>query len=72
MARLAADIARGWTAPVGRLVTGGLAALAISTPTLAVLNLAGLDPGAAAAVGAVLQLGATYWIAGRLERSNQE
>ena len=72
MERLSSDIARGWQAPVGRLVTGGLVALGVSAPVLVVLHLAGTPVGAATVFGGLVQLAVTYWVAGRLDRMKQE
>lgn len=65
---IAADVRRGWTASAGSLMTGTLAALAVSAPFAIALGLLGLGLGTLTAVAAVVQMAATFWIAGRQER----
>jgi len=73
MARLREDIAGGWTAQPRELMTGSLAALAVSGSTAALMGaFTAIHPGLiAAGVGAV-QLALAYGIAGRLVRRAQE
>jgi hypothetical protein len=69
MARLREDIALGWNAPPGPLMTGALAALAVAGSAAALMGaFTTIHPGLIAAGAGAVQLGLAYAIAGRLVR----
>lgn len=65
------DVALGWRAPAGPLMTGALAALAVSGTLAALLGVfTDLHPGLIAVAAGSLQLALAYGIAGRVARKN--
>ena len=72
MERLREDINRGWNAPPGPLMTGALAALAVSGSAAALTGaFTPIHPGLIAAGAGAVQLALAYGIAGRLVRHSQ-
>lgn len=73
MTGLMGDLARGWTAPPGPLLTGALVALTV-TGVLAVsmAMLTSLPGGLIGLASGIVQLGLAYSVAGRLVRQAEE